>query len=72
MIFLPYIQIILGVVLGALVLIQHSESGLGSAFGSDSLGASAHTRRGVELYIFRSTIIVAVLFVLSALLNLLY
>ena len=67
---LPYIQIGLAAILVALVLIQQSEGSLGSAFGADSFGAQYRTRRGAELYIFRATIIVAVVFVLSALAHL--
>lgn len=68
---LTYIQIILGLILGALILLQQSEGSLGSAFGSDSGDAITHTRRGAELQIFRITIIVAILFVASTLMNLL-
>lgn len=68
--YLPYIQIVLAVVLCALILIQQSEGALGSAFGGDSFSAKFRTRRGPELFIFRATIAVAVLFVLSTLANL--
>jgi len=68
--FLPYIQIGLAVILTTLVLIQQSEGSLGSAFGGDSFGAQHRTRRGAELYIFRATIIVGILFVLFALAHL--
>jgi protein translocase SecG subunit len=67
---LPYIQIVLAVILTALILIQQSEGSLGSAFGGDSFGAQYRTRRGAELYIFRSTIVVGIIFVLSALAHL--
>jgi protein translocase SecG subunit len=67
---LPYIQIGLSVILCALVLIQQSEGALGSAFGGDNFNTQFRTRRGAELFIFRLTIVVAVLFVLSALANL--
>lgn len=67
---LPYIQIGLAVILTALVLIQQSESSLGSAFGGDGMGASYRSRRGGELIIFRTTIVVGVLFVLLAIANL--
>ena len=68
--FLPYIQIGLALILTALVLIQQSEGSLGAAFGGDSLGATHRTRRGAELIIFRTTIVVAILFVISALAHL--
>ncbi len=69
---LSYIQIVLAVVLGALVLVQQSEGSLGAAFGGGEMGGAVRTRRGPELWIFRGTIIVACLFVASTLLNLLY
>jgi protein translocase SecG subunit len=68
--YLPYIQIALSVLLAALVLFQNSEGALGSAFGGDNFNTQFRTRRGAELFIFRLTIIVAILFVLSALANL--
>lgn len=69
---LSYIQIILAILLGTLVLIQNSEASLGAAFGGDGMDSSSRTRRGPELFIFRGTIVVACLFVASAFLNLLY
>jgi len=63
---LSYIQIILSVLLIAGVLIQRSEAGLGSAFGADGLAAGRYTRRGLEKYIFNGTIIIALLFAVSA------
>ena len=69
---LSYIQIGLAVLLSALILIQQSEGSLGGAFGGTGAEGSARTRRGPELWIFRSTIIVGILFVASTLLNLLY
>lgn len=68
---LPYIQIILSVLLIVGVLIQRSEAGLGGAFGgADGFGGAQFERRGAEKTIFRLTIIVGVLFALSALLAL--
>ncbi|MFA6050568.1 MAG: preprotein translocase subunit SecG [Candidatus Paceibacterota bacterium] len=64
--YLPYIQIILAVILIGLILLQHSDASIGSAFGGDSLGGTPHTRRGPEKAMFVTTIIVAVLFVASA------
>lgn len=63
--FYPYIQIILAVVLVGLVLLQQSDASVGAAFGGDSLGSNAHTRRGPEKVIFVTTIVVAVLFVVA-------
>jgi preprotein translocase subunit SecG len=68
---LPYVQITLSIVLIILILLQHSEAGLGGALGGgDDLGGSSHTRRGSEKTIFNATVLVAVLFALSALLAL--
>lgn len=66
---LPYIQIILSVLLIGGILLQRSESGLGSAFGSDA-GGTRFTRRGMEKTIFNLTIVLAVLFAVSAFLSL--
>lgn len=68
--YLPYIQIVLAVLLTALVLLQNSEGALGSAFGGDNFNTQFRTRRGAELFIFRLTIAVGILFILSALANL--
>lgn len=68
---LPYIQIILSVLLVATILLQQTDAGLGGAFGgSDTMGPGHHTRRGPEKVLFYATIIIAVLFALSALLAL--
>ena len=66
---LPYIQIILSILLVAAILLQQRGSSLGGAFGGDNFSASFHKRRGGELFLFRLTIGLAVLFVLSAILN---
>lgn len=63
---LPWIQIILSVVLGLLILLQRSDASLGSTFGgSDS--STMFQRRGAEKLLFNTAIVVAVLFALSAL-----
>ncbi|MEX0930408.1 MAG: preprotein translocase subunit SecG [Candidatus Paceibacterota bacterium] len=64
---LPYIQIILSVLLVTTILMQQNEAGLGAAFGGgDSFGSTHHTRRGFEKLLFKTTIVLAVLFALSA------
>lgn len=67
---LPYIQIILSILLVAAILLQQRGSSLGGAFGSDNFSAAFHTRRGAELFLFRATIVLAVLFAASAFLAL--
>ncbi len=64
--YLPYIQIVLAVLLIGLILLQHSDASAGAAFGGDSLGGTGHTRRGPEKFIFILTIVIAILFAVSA------
>jgi preprotein translocase subunit SecG len=67
---LPYIQIILSVILVAVILIQRTGAQVGGAFGgSDNFSSAFHTRRGFEKTIFTITIILAILFVISAIAN---
>jgi protein translocase SecG subunit len=66
---LPYVQIALSFLLVATILLQQRGSSLGGAFGSDNFSAAFHTRRGAELFLFRSTIVLSVLFAASALLS---
>lgn len=63
---LPWIQIVLSVALTGLILLQRSDASLGSAFGGTD-STSAFTRRGAEKILFNITIVIAVLFVVSAL-----
>lgn len=65
---LPYIQIILAILLVAAILLQQRGSSLGGAFGGDNFSSAFHKRRGAELFLFKFTIGIAVLFVLSTLL----
>lgn len=63
---LPYIQIVLSVLLVASVLLQQTGTGLGGAFGGDNFSSGFHTRRGAEKILFNVTIVLAVLFGVSA------
>ena len=65
---LPYIQIILSVLLVLVILLQQNEAGLGSigGGGSDSFSSTHQVRRGFEKVLFNATIVIAVLFALSA------
>lgn len=67
---LPYIQVALSVLLVAAILLQQRGSSLGGAFGGDNFSATFHKRRGAELFLFRATIVLGVLFVMSAFLGL--
>ena len=64
--FLPYVQIALAIVLTVAVLFQQSEAGLGAGFGADSFSTAHHERRGAEKTLFIATIVIGVLFVISA------
>lgn len=67
---LPYIQIGLSVLLIAAILLQQSATGMGGAFG-DNFSSTFHTRRGFEKVLFQGSIVLGILFALSALLALL-
>ena len=69
---LPYIQIVLSVLLIAAILLQQRGSSLGGAFGGDNFSATFHKRRGAELFLFRATIALGILFVISAFLALMF
>ena len=68
---LPYIQIVLAVILLTAILLQRTGAQIGGAFGgSDNLSSEFHTRRGFERNLFIMTIIVTILFAISALITL--
>ena len=68
---LPYLQIILSVILVTTILLQRTGAQVGGAFGgSDNWSSAYHTRRGMEKWLFAITIITAILFAISALVNL--
>ncbi len=68
---LPYIQIVLSVLLIGAILLQRTGASLGGAFGADNFTSGFHTRRGLEKTLFWVSIILGILFALSALVNLL-
>lgn len=63
---LPYIQLTLSVLLVVAVLFQRADNDLGAGFGGEGSG-TRFTRRGFEKLLFNATIVLAVLFGLSAL-----
>jgi protein translocase SecG subunit len=67
---LPYAQIILSVILVAAILLQQRGSSLGGAFGGDNYSAAFHKRRGAELFLFKLSIAVGIIFVASTFVNL--
>ena len=68
---IPWLQIIFAVLLVAGILMQQSEEGLGSAFGGSSGGGNWRAKRGLEKQLFIGTIVVAILFVITNIINLL-
>ncbi len=68
---LPYAQIVLAILLIVGILMQQSDASLGAVFGGgNDAGGVKRTRRGLEKTLFNGSIIIAILFVLSALLPL--
>lgn len=65
-IILLILQVLLSGTLMALILLQSSKGGLGGGLGGGQL---YRTKRGAEKLIFTSTIVVAVLFLLTSLIN---
>lgn len=67
---LPLVQIGLSALLIVAVLLQRTGASLGGAFGADNFSSGFHTRRGFEKTLFYATIVLGILFALSALVNL--
>ena len=67
---LPYVQIILSVLLISAILLQQRGSSIGGAFGGDNFSSAYHKRRGAELFLFRLSVILGILFVASTFLSL--
>lgn len=65
------IQIILGIILIVVIIMQQKGSGLGSSFGGGDM-SFYRTKRGAEKLLFYATIVIAVAFILFSLLGLLF
>lgn len=65
------IQIILGILLILVIIIQQKGSGLGSSFGGGGDMSFYRTKRGAEKLLFYATIGLALAFVVSSLVGLL-
>ena len=68
---LPFVQIVLSALLIVCILLQRAGASLGGAFGADNFSSGFHTRRGFEKTLFSATIVIGILFALSAFINLL-
>lgn len=60
-------QIIVSIILVVVILMQSRGAGFGGAFGTQ--GAVFRTRRGIERYLFRGTIVMAAVFIAISLLS---
>ena len=69
-VYLNIVQIILGIALTILVLLEVRSSGMGGVFGG-SQTSLIRRRRGPELLLFRLTVVTSVLFFLVAIVNVL-
>ncbi len=68
---LPYAQISLSILLIIAILLQQSGAANGGALGgSDTSGSVFHTRRGLEKFLFLATIVIGILFAVTAILTL--
>ncbi len=63
---LPYLEIVLSLLLIVGVVLQQRGAGLGGAFGGDNFASTFYKRRGAEKFLFNATIVIAVLFVVTA------
>jgi len=63
------IQAVLAVLLIITILLQNRGSGLGSAFGGG--GNVYHTRRSLEKVLFYASVVIAIGFLITALVNIL-
>ena len=66
---LPYAEIVLSLLLIVGIVLQQRGASLGGAFGGDNFASTFYKRRGAERFLFRATIVVAVLFVATAIAN---
>lgn len=68
--YFPLAQIVVAVLLIVLILSQQRGTALGSAFGQE--GGFYATRRGIQKKIFWATVVCGALFIILALLNLIF
>ena len=63
---LPYVQIVLSLLLILGIVLQNRGASLGGAFGGDNFASTFYKRRGAEKFLFNATVVIAILFVASA------
>lgn len=64
------IQIVSAIALIIVIILQNRGSGLGSAFGGS--GGVYHTRRSIEKVLFQLTIVLSIVFFVTAFINILF
>lgn len=69
MVILPYVEITLSLLLITGIVLQQRGAGIGGAFGGDNFASTFYKRRGAEKLLFNATIVIAVLFVLTAIIH---
>lgn len=68
--FIQITQIVLSILLVVVILLQHRGTGLGGAFGGEA--NVYRSRRGIEDFLYKATIVIAVLFVGFSIFSLIY
>ena len=66
---LPYAEIVLSLLITLAIVLQQRGASLGGAFGGDNFASTFYKRRGAELFLFRVTIVLAVLLVGTAIVS---
>lgn len=59
---LKYILLVIGILLSIVILLQNRSGGVGSVFGGASGGEFYRSKRGLEAFLYNSTIILGILF----------
>lgn len=65
--FIVISQLVVGILLTVSILLQNKEGGLSAASGSDFGGY--HTKRGIEKFLFYASVVLAVIFIVLAILS---
>ena len=63
---LPYAELILSLLLIIGIVLQQRGASLGGAFGGDNFASTFYKRRGAEKFLFNATVVVAILYVVTA------
>lgn len=66
---MPYAEIVLSLLIILTIVLQGRGASLGGAFGGDNFASTFYKRRGAELFLFRVTIVLAILLVSTAIVS---